>query len=105
MITVRDYTITIGRFTTIYANVLIHCSHLVEIAVHSDLSPTLSTCQSLGIVAGVLQPIAASREGARKAIGDRHLTARWRTIAPATREGSVHKGALMVSSCEGARVS
>ena len=36
MITGRDNTITIGKFTTIHVNMLIHAIHLVEIAFHSD---------------------------------------------------------------------
>ena len=42
MITGRGKTITIGKFTAIHVNMLIHTIHILEIAVHSDLSPTLS---------------------------------------------------------------
>ena len=44
MITGRGKTITIGKFTAIHVHVsmLIHTIHILEIAFHSDLSPTLS---------------------------------------------------------------
>ena len=64
MITGRGNMITIGKFTAIQVNMFIHTMHILEIAFHSDLSPTPSPagrCKSLPMCCSCARPAMEMR--------------------------------------------